>query len=237
MQLQGKTFILTGARRIGKDVAVALSAKGANLVISYFTTPEEVGLPNSFSVKADLSKEEDIKNLIQEAIKKFGQVDGLIHMAAPYPKTPVGKITMKEFEDINRAIAGSALILGQEVGQKMLKNEGEVKGKIIFFSDWSVLNSPYEDYGAYNAAKAGINSITKTLAKVFAPGITVNAVAPGPILRPPDLTEEESKEALKNTPLGHWGGAEEIAKAVMYLLDADFVTGVILPVDGGRSIA
>jgi len=237
MQLQGKTFILTGARRIGKEVAVALSAKGANLVISYFTTPEEVGLPNSISVRADLSKEEDIKKLVDEAIKKFGQVDGLIHMAAPYPKTPVGKITMKEFEDINRAIAGSALILGQEVGQKMLKNEGEVKGKIIFFSDWSVLNSPYEDYGAYNAAKAGINSITKTLAKVFAPGITVNAVAPGPILRPPDLTEEESKEALKNTPLGHWGGAEEIAKAVMYLLDADFVTGVILPVDGGRSIA
>ncbi len=237
MQLQGKTFILTGARRIGKEVAVALSAKGANLVISYFTTPEEVGLPDSISVRADLSKEEDIKKLVDEAIKKFGQVDGLIHMAAPYPKTPVGKITMKEFEDINRAIAGSALILGQEVGQKMLKNEGEVKGKIIFFSDWSVLNSPYEDYGAYNAAKAGINSITKTLAKVFAPGITVNAVAPGPILRPPDLTEEESKEALKNTPLGHWGGAEEIAKAVMYLLDADFVTGVILPVDGGRSIA
>ncbi|MDO8619099.1 MAG: SDR family oxidoreductase [Candidatus Daviesbacteria bacterium] len=237
MQLQGKTFILTGARRIGKDVAVALSAKGANLVISYYTHPEEVGLPNSISVKADLSKEEDIKNLVKEAVKKFGKVDGLVHMAATYPRTPVGEITMKDFEDASKAIAGSALILGQEAGLEMQKNEGDVKGKIVFFSDWSVLSSPYTGYAAYNSAKAGINSITQTLAKAFAPGITVNAIAPGPILKFADLTEEENKEVLKNTPLKRWGGTEEIAKAVLYLLDADFVTGVILPVDGGRSIS
>ena len=117
----------------------------------------------------------------------------------------------------------------------MENNQGDIKGKMIFFSDWSVLRNPYPDYSVYNGAKAAVEAIAKTLAKEFAPSITVNVVAPGPILKPDGLAESEDVETMKNTPLKRWGGSIEIAKVVEYLLSADFVTGVVLPVDGGRT--
>lgn len=247
MNLSGKTIILTGAKRIGATVAKRLAEKGANLAIVYNSSKEEaeevtkeaqdIGV-RAVSFRANLSDEQDIKKIVEQVVTEFGQIDGLVHVAAPYPKTPLGKISMDEFDNIMRSIAGSAILLGQAVGLKMSRGAGSASGgKIIFFSDWSVLRAPYENYLAYNAAKAAVEGVTKSLARELAPTVTVNAIAPGPILRPADLTEEESQEALAGTPLGRWGGAEEIAKAVLYLLDSDFTTGVILPVDGGRSIA
>ncbi len=242
MELEGKTVLLTGARRIGQTVAEELAKQGANLAITYRSSKEEseamclscvnIGV-KAKPFLADLAKPEDIKNLVQEVIAEFGQIDVLIHMAAPYPKVDWEHLDEASWDFSMNSIGKSAFLLGKEVGDEMLKNEG---GKIIFFSDWSVLTSPYKEYLPYNAAKAAVEGLTKSFAKALAPSISVNAIAPGPILRPPDLNEEENKEALGRTPLNHWGGAEEIAKAVLYLLDADFVTGVILPVDGGRSI-
>ncbi len=242
MDIKNKTILITGAKRIGRDVAIALARRGANLAIAYNSSKEEAeSLVNqikdtgvrSMLIKADISKQSDIKNLVESVTHEFGKIDGLVHMAAPYPKTPLGQINETAIAAIFSAIAGSAILLGQEVGLPM-KDRG---GKIIFFSDWSVLRSPFPDYLVYNAAKAAIDSITKTLARELAPKITVNAIAPGPILMPPGLTEDENREVLAKTPLGKWGGAEEIVKAVLYLLDSDFTTGVVLPVDGGRSIA
>lgn len=224
MDLKGKVIILTGARRIGQTVASELTKRDAILAISERSSGE---------FQADLTSEQDIKKLVSEVKNKFGRIDGLVHMAANYPKTPIGEITQIQFLETLEIIAGSALLLGQEIG-KVLKING---GKIIFFSDWSVLTQPYQNYAVYNMAKASINSLTKTLAKALAPEVTVNAIAPGPILRPPELTGEEEKEVMENTPLKKWGGPEEIAKAVIYLLESDFITGQILTVDGGRSIA
>lgn len=240
MKLSGKTIIITGAKRIGQTVGKTLAQKGANLVVVYNSSNKEVeGLVKevqdygvrAISLQANLSSQDDIKTVVEKTLAEFGSIDGIVHMAAPYPKTPLGQITMDDVDKIMRAIAGSAIILGQEVGLKMRE------GKIIFFSDWSVLHAPYKDYLVYNAAKASIESITKTLALVLAPKVSVNAIAPGPILPPPDLTDEENEEALVRTPLSRWGGADEIAKAVLYLFESDFTTGVVLPVDGGRSIA
>ena len=246
MNLSGKTIVLTGTKRIGKTVARELAKKGGNLAIVYNSSKAEAlqvveecrGTQVTAEIfQANLSDEKDVKKVVGEVLSKFRQIDGLVHMAAPYPKTPLGKITMDEFDNTMRSIAGSAILLGQEVGSVMNKsNNGEVR-KIIFFSDWSVLRAPYKDYLVYNAAKAAVEGVTKSLAVELAPKVTVNAIAPGPVLKPPDLTDEENQEAMARTPLRKWGGAEEIAKAVLYLLDADFVTGIILPVDGGRSIA
>ncbi len=246
MDLKGKVFILTGAKRVGQDVAKTLGERGANLVISYNNSLEDAQVlqrecessgARAIIVKADLSQNKDIESLADEALKQFGAIDGLIHMAANYPKTPVGGITLEDFDKTMHIIAASTLLLGQKIGAQMQKNEGDVKGKMIFFSDWSVLRNPYPDYIVYNGAKSAVESFTKSLARQFAPSITVNAIAPGPILRPPDLSEEDNEEVMSKTPLKKWGGSKEIAKAVLYLLDADFVTGIILPVDGGRSIA
>lgn len=229
MDLQDKVIILTGARRIGQTVAQELSKKGAILAVSE---------RSSGPFQADLTKEEDIKKLVAQVLEKYGRIDGLVHMAANYPKTPLGEITQAKFQEIMNLIAGSALLLSQEVGKSMKEGSprGEA-GKIIFFSDWSVLSQPYPDYAVYNMAKASIQSLTKTLAKALAPTVSVNAIAPGPILKPEGLTEEENQEVMKNTPLKKWGGALEIAKAVIYLLESDFTTGQVFKVDGGRSIA
>lgn len=245
MNIKGKNIILTGAKRIGKSVAESLIENGANLTVVYFSSPEEAeeivklaekAGSGAIALKADLSKEEDIKSVVAKTLKTFGQIDGLVHMASPYPKSILGEITMDTFGKVMSAVAGSSILLGQEVGPAMKKNAGDIKGKMIFFSDWSVLVRPYKDYLVYNAAKAAVDSITKSLALELAPDICVNAIAPGPILEPVGLTDSENREVLSKTPFARWGGAEEIAKAVLYLLDADFVTGVVLPVDGGRTI-
>ncbi|MBI3290196.1 SDR family oxidoreductase [Candidatus Microgenomates bacterium] len=241
MDIKGKTIILTGGKRIGKTVAHFLAQKGANLAVTYRESQEDANEicedAKSLSVKAvafkaDVSREEEINQLVESVKKEFGQIDGLVHMAAPYPKNLFGEITMADIELNLHAITASTILLVQALTDELKKNNG----KVVLFSDWASNKQPYKDYLPYHAAKGSIETLTRALAVELAPEVTVNCVAPGPILRPPDLTDEENKEVLAGTPLTKWGGPEEIAKAVLYLLDADFVTGVILPVDGGRSI-
>ena len=235
MELKGKTIIITGAARIGQDIVKALKERGANLVIAYFKDPKEAEL--GFGVQADVSKQEDIVRLVAAAKEKFGSVDGLIHMAAIYEKSEFETLDEKQWAKNMDIIAKSSYMLGKAVGDEMQKNAGDVKGKMIFFSDWSVLARPYKEYIAYNAAKAAVVALTKSFAKALAPGILVNAIAPGPMLRPPNLDDKENEEVLANTLLKRWGGADEITKGVLYLLEADFVTGTVLTIDGGRTIA
>lgn len=235
MDLKNKTIILTGAARIGKTVAEELSARGANLVVVYFTKKPELNLKGkAVFVQADLSKAGGVAKVVDTAKNEYSKIDGLVHMSATYKRNSWSNLTEQAFDNDINDILKSAFLMSKAVGDELLKQK---QGKIILVSDWSVLDQPYMDYLPYNVAKSGIVGLTKSLAKELAPTITVNAVAPGPILRPKDLSEEEDQEVLKNTPLEKWGGAEEIAKAVVYLLDTDFVTGQVLYVDGGRSIA
>jgi NAD(P)-dependent dehydrogenase (short-subunit alcohol dehydrogenase family) len=239
MDLKNKTIIITGAARIGQDIAKSLHDRGANLVITYFKDLREVG-PYGFGLQADVSKKEDIQRVVEETVKKFGSVDALIHMAAIYQKSDWSSLNETDWDNNMNIIAKSSFLFGKIAGDQMLKNppeDNQPRGKIIFFSDWSVLTRPYTEYLAYNAAKATVVGLTKSFAKELAPHVLVNAIAPGPMLRPPDLTDEENKEVLSKTPLQRWGGAEEITKGVLYLLEADFVTGTILTIDGGRTIA
>ncbi|HEX5429924.1 MAG TPA: SDR family oxidoreductase [Patescibacteria group bacterium] len=235
MDIKGKTIILTGAARIGKFVAADLLSAGANLVVSYRTTQPDFGSDKILYVKADLSNSSDVQELINEAKSKFGQIDGLVHMAATYERVPWEKLDEKAWDSSINAIAKSAFLTSKFVADELLRNK--TQGRIVLISDWSVLTQPYKDYLAYNSAKAAVVGLTKSLARELAPDILVNAIAPGPIIRPPDLSDEDNAEALSGTPLARWGGGEEIAKGVMYLFNSDFVTGQVLYIDGGRSIA
>lgn len=237
METKNKTFILTGAARIGKFVAEDLLAKGANLVISYRDREPEIKKSDAvLFVKADLTNESEVKNLLKQGKDKFGEISGLIHMAANYDRVPWSKLDLEAWNRSMDPIAKSAFVTCKLVADDMLNNPGDNKGKIVLISDWSVLNQPYKDYLAYNVAKSAVVGLTKSLAKELAPGIAVNCVAPGPIIRPPDLSDAENQEVLDTTPLKRWGGGEEISKAIMYLIDSDFMTGQVLYVDGGRSI-
>lgn len=236
MDLNGKTIILTGAARIGQEVAKTLTAKGANLVMTYLKSLGETGSLGE-SVQADLSLEKDVKKVLDFTKEKFGRVDALVHMAAIYKKSEWDILSENDWNQNMNVIAKSAFLMGKFAADEMQKNSGDPKGKMIFFSDWSVLARPYKDYLVYNTAKSAVVGLTKSLAKELAPDILVNAIAPGPMLRPPDLTEKENKEVLAGTPLRRWGGAQEIARGVLYLLETDFVTGHVLTIDGGRTIA
>ncbi len=229
MDLNNKIIILTGAARIGVDVAKSLLNKGVKLAVTYLNNKPDLG--DVLYIKADLSKKQDVDNVVTEAKKYFGSIDGLVHMAAIYPKTPWKTVSEIDWDTNIDVIAKSAFLMSRAVVAEMRE------GKIIFFSDWSVLDQPYKDYLPYNVAKSAVVGLTKSLAKELAPKISVNAIAPGPILKPADLSDEDNAEVMKNTPLMRWGGEHEISKAVLYLLDADFVTGQVLYVDGGRSIA
>jgi len=236
MDIKNKTIIITGAARIGQDVAELLKSQGANLVITYFSDPAEVG-PFGEGIKADVSKKEDIEKVIAFAKETFGRIDGLVHMAAIYQKSLWENLQENDFDKNMNVIAKSTFLFGKLVGDEMKKNEGPTKGSMVFFSDWSVLTRPYKEYLAYNAAKSAVVGLTKSFAKELAPDVLVNAIAPGPMLRPLDLSDAENEEVLAGTLLKRWGGGKEIAKGVLYLLQADFVTGHILTIDGGRTIA
>lgn len=236
MNLENKTIILTGAARIGKKVAEDLKNKGANLVVTYLDNADEVG-SLGLAIKADVSVEKDVRRVVESAMEKFGKIEGLVHMAAIYQKSDWENLNEKSWNKNINVIAKSSFLFGKILGDQMLKNEGDIKGKMIFFSDWSVLARPYKDYLPYNVAKSAVVGLTKSLAKELAPHVLVNAIAPGPILRPKDLSEEENKEVMEKTLLKRWGGPEEISKGVLYLLKADFVTGHVLTIDGGRTIA
>jgi len=233
MNLKNKVIILTGAARIGIDVAKALLKRGVKLAVVFQNKKPNLG-PKALYIKADLTKENEVQKVVDETKKHFDRVDGLVHMAATYYRTPWNELNDEAWQKSMRPIVRSAFLLGKAVGDELLKNK---EGKIILFSDWSVLNKPYKDYLTYNVAKSAVVGMTKSLAIELAPKISVNCIAPGPILKPDNLSEKENREVLANTPLQRWGGEGEITKAVLYLLEADFVTGQVLYVDGGRSVA
>jgi pteridine reductase len=230
MDLHNKVFILTGAARIGIDVGKSILAKGGKLAVTYLNNKPDLG-SDVLYVQANLSLAADVSKVVVETKKHFKQIDGLIHMAAIYPRTPWATLSESDWDKNMNVIAKSAFLMSKAAADAM------TEGKIIHIADWSVLNQPYKDYLPYNVAKSAVIGLTKSLAKELAPKIAVNAIAPGPILMPPDLSKEDNEEVMKNTPLERWGGEHEISKAVLYLLDADFVTGQVLYVDGGRSIA
>src|SRR3989344_2029907 len=240
MDLKDKVIILTGARRIGQTVTEELAKKGAHLAITYRSAKEEseamcqsciaLGV-KAEPFMADLSKEEDIKRVITQIKERLGKVDGLVHMAANFPQTAWEDVKGSDFDNEFQIITKRAAMLGKYVAEEM------EDGRIVFISDWAANRAPYKNFAPYLIAKGAIDTVTRVLAVELAPKVSVNAIAPCPILKYEGLTDEENEEVMNRTPLKRWGGAEEIAKAVIYLLEADFVTGVILPVDGGRSIA
>jgi pteridine reductase len=241
MNLQNKVLILTGAARIGKAVAQALADRDARLTITYLHDPPDLKMLNTevLFVQADLTQSTDVTRVIARTKAHYGRIDGLIHMAAIYSATPWKTLREHDWDENMNVIAKSTFLLAKAVGDHLLTNdsEGDIKGKIITISDWSVLSAPYKSYLPYNVAKTAVVGLTKSLAKELAPAITVNCIAPGPILKPAGLSEDESRKVLSKTPLARWGGAHVITEAILYLLAADFVTGQVVYVDGGRSIA
>lgn len=244
MDLRGRTAVVTGgAIRIGREISLTLARRGANVVVNYRSSAgaaaelvkqiADMGV-GALAVQGDVSRAEDVAALSQEARSAFGRVDVLVNNASIYPKTPLATLTEEQWDESIAVNLKGPFLCSLEFGRRMAAAGG---GAIVNLADWAAYR-PYADYLPYLTAKGGIITMTRAFARELAPTVRVNAVAPGPIAPPRDLTPEEIEEARAGTLLGRWGAPTDIASAVAFLIEgSDFITGSILTVDGGRTVA
>lgn len=244
MEIQGKTALVTGAaKRIGRAIALLLASEGMNLLLHYGRSRREAVRTQKeaerFGVRvhllqADLAEFSEVRRLLREAYRRAPRIHLLVNNASVFYKTPLGRVREKEWNEFFNVNLKAPFFLAQEIGLRMFRQK---EGKIINLADWTAFR-PYSQYLPYCASKAGLVALTQGLAKVLAPHVQVNAIAPGPILRAAGTTKEDEKRVLRRTPLKRYGEPGDIAEAVRFLVQSsDFVTGAVLPVDGGNLIA
>lgn len=245
MDLTNRAAVITGGKRIGAAVAIELARQGVDIALCYNRSRDEADRTASavkelgrrvFLKRADLTNAGECEAFVNESAAAMGRLDVLINMASVYVSRPFSELTVQQYDD-NIAVDLRAAFVCARAAWPHMRRAGE--GQIINFSDWlSRSGRPrYPGYLPYYVAKTGVIGLTEALALELAPDkIRVNAIAPGPILAPPDTTDDELAAVEKATPLGSWGGEKAIVDAVLALLRCDFVTGETLRVDGGRHV-
>ena len=245
METADKVALITGGKRIGAVVATTLAKAGADIALVYNRSLAEAAETESavnglgrraILVQADVTNERACSDAVATTVGELGRLDILINMASLYTEKPFADLTAADW-DRQLAVDLRAAFLFAHAAAPVMKKTGG--GRIINFADWIAASARprYPGYTPYYVAKSGVKALTETLALELAGDqILVNAIAPGPILAPPEMSKEESDAVVKSTPLGRWGGEDEIAKAVMFLIHSDFVTGETIRVDGGRHI-
>jgi len=245
MELANRVALVTGGKRIGAVVAVELARKGADVGLCYNRSRQEAEQTaalirdlgrRAFVRQANLTKAADCEAFVNESVSELGRLDILVNMASIYVSKPFSMLTVEEYDENIAVDMRSAFVCSRAAWPHMRRNGG---GHIVNFSDWlSRSGRPrYTGYLPYYVAKTGVIGLTEALALELAPDkIRVNAIAPGPILAPPETTDEELAAVEKSTPLGSWGGEKAISDAVLALLSCDFITGETVRVDGGRHV-
>jgi NAD(P)-dependent dehydrogenase (short-subunit alcohol dehydrogenase family) len=247
--LENKTALITGGKRIGAVVAATLARRGMDIALAYRASKaeaestaaeiEQLGR-RAFLIQADLSRGDACRPLVDSAADALGRLDVLINMASVYRAVPLSDLLVDlhaaRWND-NLDVDLKAAYLCSLAAVPHMRRAGG--GRIINFSDWIAASGRprYKGYLPYYVAKRAVIGLTEALALELAEEqILVNAVAPGPILAPPDTAESELKAVEDATPVGRWGGESEIASAVLFLLESGFVTGETIRVDGGRHV-
>ena len=242
MDLKNKVALVTGAGvRLGQSIALKLAQLGMRVIIHYHQSDKgakqtanliKENKCENLIIQANLKDISSIKMLVRKSEEKLGPISVLINNAADFFPTPFFSTNEEEWNHFFEINLKAPFFLSQSVAKNM-KHRGE--GKIINLVDVSV-ERPWVEFLPYCTSKAGLCTLTKGLARTLAPEIQVNAIAPGTILKPPNHSEMDIISSVENSLLKRIGSTEDIVNAVEYLLKSDFVTGTILPVDGGRSI-
>lgn len=245
MELKGRVSLITGGKRIGAVVATELARAGSDVALVYRSSRaeaedtaravEELGR-RAVVLQADLGQPQACARAVDDAAETLGRLDVLVNMASIYQARPLDDITLHDWDDQMAVDLRSAWLCAQAAVPHMRRLRG---GRIVNCSDWVARSGRprYPGYLTYYVAKAGVIALTEALAlELSADQILVNAVAPGPIVAPEGTTTEEFAMVERATPLGRWGGEMEIAKAILALIDSDFITGETLRVDGGRHV-
>lgn len=245
MQLAGKTVLITGGRRLGARLAELLAERGANIALSYHTsrerTEEVASACLTYGVEAeifaaDLREPDQAEGLIRSVAARFGTIDGLVNLTSIYTRTPFRDLRPEHYFDMLHSNLTAPYLTAVAAAQQMLRQPvvDGLQGKILHFTDWAV-QRPYRDFLPYMVAKGALETLTRTLAVELAPTITVNAIAPGTVLPPPDVSDERLTAIRQSAALQRIGTPDDVNRLVLYLLEGtDFVTGEVFRVDGGR---
>ena len=240
--LDGSVALVTGAgTRLGRAIAEALAARGCHLLLhAHRSRREAAALARKFrasggrasALTADLSKSAQAQGLAREAWRAFGRVDILDNSAAIFRPTPLERLDAGELDAFLALNLRAPYLLSAELGRRMRRSG---RGVIVNLACVSALR-PWKEFVPYSISKAGLLALTVGLAKLLAPEVRVNAVAPGTVLPPEEMPRAQREAIRKRLPLQRLGTPEDVVRAVLYLLESDFVTGQVLCVDGGRSI-
>ncbi len=242
-KLAGKTALITGAaRRIGAVVARRLHAEGMNLVLHYRNSEQDAQAlchtlnaarrDSAILAQADLNNPDGLDSLIKSALQ-WGSLDLLVNNASVFYPTPIGRMREADWDELMGGNLKAPLFLSQAAAPYLKTSRGVIINMLDIHA-----RRPLREHTLYSIAKAGLAMLTLSLARELGPEVRVNGVAPGAILWPEQGLDEKSKQAiLDNTALKRSGSPNDIAAAIVYLVrDADYVTGQIIAVDGGRSI-
>lgn len=240
-----RVALITGGRRIGVALAEALATRGFDLALSYAHSEVEARAAadaaalmgaRSHVVRCDLRLASDCTSLVASTVEALGRLDAFVHLASTYLERPFADLTVDDWNAAMDVDLRAAFLCAQAAVPHMRKVGG---GHIVLVSDWIAASGRprYQGYVPYYVAKAGVIALTEALALELAPDrILVNAVAPGPVLPLPGASNESQAAVARAVPLGRWGGAESVARAVVGLIESDFITGETIRVDGGRHL-
>ena len=240
MELEGKVAMVTGgAHRVGRAILLALARAGADVVLHYHRAEPEARATQAevealgrrvLCAHADLSRVEEIEAMFAEVRHTFPALHVLVNSAAIMEAQPVEQVTSSDWNRTLDLNLRAPFFCAQQAARLMPQG-----GVIINIADVAGLQ-PWARFPVHSISKAGVVMLTQVLARALAPRIRVNAVAPGPVAKPPDLAMERWEAVTRRTPLQRGGAPEDIAQAVLYLVRAEFVTGTILTVDGGAHL-
>lgn len=241
VELRGRTALVTGAgRRVGREIALALGRRGMRVAVHYHESAEgarrtaheleRLGV-EARTFAADLRAPGAPARLIADVGGVFGGLEALINSAAEMRRTPVGEITAEEWDSIFALNLRAPFFTTQAAAPLLAERAGAVVNiaDLAAFETWPA-------YVPHGITKAGVVQMTRALARVLAPAVRVNAVAPGAVLLPDDWTPEQATRLEESTPLRRLGSPADVATAVIFLLESDYITGETIIVDGGRHV-
>ena len=245
MVLANRVALVTGSKRIGAVIGRRFAEGGADIALVYNRSRDEAEDAarqiralgrRALVLKADVSDPDDCSRIVTDTVQDLGRLDVLVNMASIYRSRPFEEQTVDDWDTQLSVDLRAGYLCAKAAVPHMREVRG---GRIINFADWVAASGRprYLGYVPYFVAKRGVIALTEALALELASDqILVNCIAPGPIVAPPDTTDEERKAVEQVTPLGRWGGEDEIARAAVFLVETDFVTGETIRVDGGRHL-
>lgn len=224
---------------MGRAMSLALAKAGANVVINYHSSSSQaldaaaeartLGV-QAMAVQADISDLEQVRSMANRVLQRFGAIDILVNNASVFKQTPFPAEDFSDWHQVTGILINGAYYCASLFAPGMLARGQGVIVNIVDLSAWE----PWPNFSAHSVGKAALLALTRQLALELAPKVRVNAIAPGPVLPPTDYSADRIARTAKKTLLERWGSPEDIAKALLFLIDSDYITGQAIIVDGGE---